>query len=104
MAWGPGITGIGGILVGTVAVFMGEAGAAIGIMMAPVGAASADAAGTTTIFEAADSIMKALGRAAAFTEVVAGMVVEVGSTAELDSTAAAIWVGVADTAKGKAFN
>ena len=48
--------------------------------------------------------MKALGRAAAFTEVVAGMVVEVGSTAELDSTAAAIWVGVADTAKGKAFN
>ncbi len=94
---GRGITGITGIVASTAA-----ATTVVATMAAAItgGVTSADVAGTTTVFEVEDSIMKALGAEAA-------SMVEVSSTAVEDSTVeatvagfmAAATVGMAGTDK-----
>ena len=77
LEWARGITGIG-TMAGMVAVSMGAAGAATGTEMTGAGADSVGVAGIMTVFEAADSTMKAL--AARASGAAAASMVVVGST------------------------
>lgn len=81
------------------------AGVATGIMMAGAVAASANVAGTTTVFEAADLSMKALGTVAAnFMEAVDSTEVVEAFTVAQDFMAVAATEVAMGTGKGPEFS
>lgn len=87
MAWALGTTGITVIPASMAGATTVAHGTATGIMMAGATTASATAAGIMTVFEAADSPMKALGAAASV--VAASFMVAVNSTEIAEASMAA---------------